>query len=645
MPGGFAGKLLRVDLSDQSSRVEPIDDLVLRRYLGGGLLGVYYLLRETAAGMAPYDPAAPLLFMTSAMNGTSLSGANRYSAIAKSPLTGGFGESEAGGFWGPALKQAGFDGIIITGRAQRPVYLCVWDGQCELRDAAKYWGQLSGEVDDGIRDELGDKRVIVLQTGVAGENRVRYAAIVNNCRHFHGRCGLGAVMGSKNLKAIAVGGKQKSVPANGELAREMMRHYTQNYDRAKDALHLYGTARGVRMLQADGILPTRNFRDGAFEEFENISGQRMAETILTKRGTCYACAVACKREVAVPELGVDPKYGGPEYETLAAIGSLCGVGDLKKLALANQLCSQYVLDTISTGAVIAFAIEAYEKGILTKSDTGGIALDYGDPDVANRLIPLIGRREGIGDLLADGVARVARRLGPEAESFALCVRGQEIPMHEPRGKKSLALAYSTSPTGADHMEAPHDPLYEGFFAGPHPLAPLGLVEPVDMLDFGPKKVRAFTYAQKLWSTYNLVGMCCFVGVPIGKLDTETLVRYMNGVTGWDLSLWELLKAAERSSALFRLYNHREGLGTDADTLPPRLFQPLEKGELRGERIDPQQFRRALADYYEMMGWDRHSGLPTPSKLAELDIEWAAQWLNGSATEGAVASGAASELSF
>jgi aldehyde:ferredoxin oxidoreductase len=629
MAGGFAGKLLRVDLTARTTQVEPIEELIQRRYLGGGLLGVYYLLRETRAGMDPYDPAAPLLFMTSAMNGTSISGANRYSAVAKSPLTGGFGETEAGGFWGPALKQAGFDGVIVTGRATKPVYLAIWDGQCEFQDASHYWGQLSGEVDEGIRDELADKRVIVLQTGVAGENRVRFAAIVNNCKHFHGRCGLGAVMGSKNLKAIAVGGKQKTIPANGELAREMMRHYTQNYDRTKDAMHLYGTARGVRVLQADGILPTRNFRDGAFDEFENISGQRMAETILTKRGTCYACAVACKREVQVEELGVDPKYGGPEYETLAAIGSLCGVGDLKKLALANQLCSQYVLDTISTGAVIAFAIEAYEKGILRKEDTGGMALEYADPDLATRLIPLIARREGIGDLLADGVARAAEKLGPQAQAFALHVRGQEIPMHEPRGKKSLAIAYATSPTGADHMEAPHDPLYEGFFAGPHPLAPLGLVEPVDMLDFSPKKVRAFTYAQKLWSTYNLVGMCCFVGVPIGKLDTETLVRYINGVTGWDFSLWELLKAAERGSALFRLYNHREGLGTKADSLPPRIFEPLENGALKGERIDPNEFHCRLADYYEMMGWDRQTGLPTPSKLAELDIDWAAECLNGS----------------
>ncbi|MBI3469109.1 MAG: aldehyde ferredoxin oxidoreductase family protein [Planctomycetes bacterium] len=625
MANGFAGKILRIDLTAGSSKVEPLSDTILRRYLGGGLLGAYFLLRETPPGLDPYDPANPLMFMTSAMNGTPLSGANRYSAVAKSPLTGGFGESEAGGYFGPALKNAGFDGLIITGRAQRPVYLLVYDGQCEFRDAGRYWGRLSHEVQDGIEDELGDKRVVVLQTGVAGEKRVRFAAIVHNLKHWHGRCGLGAVMASKNLKAVAVGGKHRPQPADPETQKAVMQWFKESYDRKKDQMHLYGTARGVGMLQASGILPTRNFRDGAFDDFEKLTGQTMADTILTKRGTCYACAVACKREVAVPELGVDPKFGGPEYETIAATGSLNGVGDLKKIALANQLMSQYVLDSISTGVVVGFALEAYEKGLLTKDDVG-FELEYGNPDVMVRLVEMIGKRDGVGDLLAEGVARAAKKLGPEAEAFALHVRGQELPMHEPRGKKSLAIAYATSPTGADHMEAPHDPIYEGFYAGKHALAPLGLIEPVDMLDLGPKKVRAFTYAQKLWSVYNVVGMCDFVGVPIGKLELEPLVRYFNSVTGWDMSLWEMAKAAERSSALFRLYNHREGLGTAHDTLPQRMFEPLEKGALKGHRIDPDQFQTALRDYYEMMGWDRATGLPTRAKLAELELDWAAEWV-------------------
>jgi aldehyde:ferredoxin oxidoreductase len=518
--------------------------------------------------------------------------------------------------------------VILTGRAEKPVYLLIYDGHCEFHDASRHWGKLAHEVQDAIEDELGDKRVVTLQTGIAGENRVRFAALVHNLKHWHGRCGLGAVMASKNLKAVCVGGKHRPQPADPEGQKSVMQWFKDNYNRKEDLMHLYGTARGVPFLQRDGILPTRNFRDGAFDQFEAISGKTMADTILTKRGTCYACAVACKREVRVEELGVDPRFGGPEYETLAANGSLCGVGDLKKLALANQLLTQYVLDSISTGAAIAFAMEAYEKGILTKDDAG-FEIEYGNPDVVLKMIELIGRREGIGDLLAEGVARAARKLGPEAEAFALHVRGQELPMHEPRGKKSLALAYATSPTGADHMEAPHDPLYEGFYAGRHPLGALGLIEPVEMLDFSSKKVRAFTYAQKLWSAYNIVGMCDFVGAPIGRLEPEPLVRYMNSITGWDMSLWEFFKASERSSALFRLYNHREGLATEHDALPERMFQPLENGALEGEAIDRERFQEALGEYYEMMGWDRQSGLPTPAKLAELELEWAAEALEAS----------------
>lgn len=621
MASGYAGRILRIDLSERTTRVETLDDLTLRRYLGGGLLGAYFLLKETPAGLSPFDPRSPLMFFTSAMNGSALSGANRYVAVAKSPLTGGYGESEAGGYWGPALRQAGFDGLIITGRAEVPTWLLIYDGRCEFRDARRYWGQLADEVDDGIKAECKNQRVVVLQTGVAGEQRVRFAAMVNNCRHFHGRCGLGAVMGSKNLKAIAVGGQDKPIPAEPQITQDVLLWFKRNYDRNKDTMHLYGTARGVKNLQAMGILPSRHFRDGAFEQFQEVTGERMAQTILTRRGTCYACAVACKREVSVPELGVTPKYGGPEYETIAAIGTMNGIADLKRIALANQLCSQYVLDTISTGVVISFAIEAYSLSILSREEVG-FPLAYGDPEVPIRLIPMIARREGIGDLLAEGVMRAARRLGRGAEAIALHVRGQEVPMHEPRGKKSLALAYSTSPTGADHMEAPHDPIYEGFYPGKHPLAALGLIEPVPMLDFGPRKVRAFTYLQKLWTLYNIVGMCCFVGVPIGKLELEQLVRYFNGMTGWDVSLWELLKASDRANALYRLYNHREGLGAAADTLPDRFFQPLEAGALKGEKLDRDQFHQTLRTYYRMMGWDVGRGIPTPELCSELEIEWA-----------------------
>jgi aldehyde:ferredoxin oxidoreductase len=620
---GYTGRILRADLTERKLWVEEPDDTTYRKYLGGGALACYYLLKELAPGVDPLGPENILVFMTSAMNGTPLSGANRYTAAAKSPLTDGYGESEAGGYWGPELKNAGFDGVIVTGQASEPAYLWLHDGEAEIRDATKWWGQLSGEVQDGLSADVNDKYAKVLQTGVSGENLVRFAAITNQCRHFHGRAGLGAVMGSKRLKAIVVRGKIKVQLEDKGGTKGVMNWFKENYERNEDRYHLYGTAGGVRMLQADGILPTRNFRQGNFEGFEEISGQRMADTILTNRGTCYACTVACKREVTVEELGVDPKYGGPEYETLAANGSLQGTFNLKKLALANQYLSQHVLDSISTGAVIAFAMECFENGLLTQEDTGGIDLRFGNEDAATQLIPMIARREGIGDLLADGVMRAAERIGPGAVPFALHVKGQELPMHEPRGKKSLALAYATSPTGADHMEAPHDPFYEGFHADGSELGPLGLIEPVKMLDLGSKKVRAFYYCQQVWNLYNTVGMCDFVGTPIGALQLQKLVDYVNAVTGWDTSLWELLKAAERSQTLFRVFNCREGMTPEDDSLPDRMFEPLENGPLAGEKIERDQFERAKRLYYQMAGWDAETGRPTPARLAELGLEWAA----------------------
>jgi aldehyde:ferredoxin oxidoreductase len=613
-------KILHVDLSTRTTRVEEIPEPILRRHLGGGGLAAYLLLRDLPAGVDPLGPDNILVFTTSIINGLSLSGTNRYTAAAKSPLTGGYGESEAGGWWAPELRAAGYDGMAVRGRAESPVYLWIKDGQVEFRDASAYWGKLSGEVQEGLEQELGDKRIRVLQTGISGERGVRFAAIVNQLKHFHGRCGLGAVMGAKNLKAIVVRGSKVNAPVDKVAAKSTLTFFKDHYDRARDRFHQTGTAGGLLNLEASGILPTRNFRDGSFEHAKQISGQKMAETILVNRGTCYACMVACKREVEVKELGVTPRFGGPEYESLAATGSLCGVGDLNALAKINQLLAQYVLDSISTGVAIAFAMECYEHGIITKADTGGIELGWGSAAAVEQMVHLIGRREGIGELLGEGVKRAAERLGRGAERFAMHVKGQELPMHDPRGKKSLALAYALSPTGADHMEAPHDPLYEGFHPDGHPLGGLGLIEPVKMLDFGPRKVRAYYYTQQVWSFYNSVGMCDFVGTPLNALAIERFVDYVNAVTGWNMSLYELMKVGERSNTLARLFNCREGFTPADDVLPQRMHEGIGNGALKGERVDPDQFLVARRLYYQMAGWDGDTGRPTAARLAELEVD-------------------------
>jgi aldehyde:ferredoxin oxidoreductase len=618
MGESYNGKILHVDLTEGLWWPEELDDLLYRKYLGGNALSAHFLLRALQPGVDAMSPENLLIFMTSVINGLPLSGANRYCAAGKSPLTGAFGASQAGGYWGPELKAAGFDGIVVHGRAACPAYLFVHDGDCEIRDATRYWGQLSGEVQDGLEAEIGDKRVRVLQTGVAGEKGVRFAAMTNQLRHFHGRTGLGAVMGSKNLKAIVVRGTGKVAPVDAEGAQRVLQALRQTYDREAHQIHVHGTGRSVLMLDADGILPTRNFREGSFESAEAINGITMSNTILRGRGTCFGCAVACKREVEVPERGVMPKYGGMEYETIAAVGSLCGVGDLGAVAEASQWLNRYVLDSISTGAVIAFAMECYENGILTASDTDGIELRWGNAEAMIQMIHKIARREGIGDLLAEGVKRAAAELGQGAERFAMHVKGQELPMHEPRGKRGVALAYATSPTGAEHMEASHDPTYEGFGNFRHGFSSLGLVAPVTRLDIGPEKVRAFFYTKTLWDLFNSVGMCDFAAVPIGPVTLEQVRDYVNAATGWSMSLFELMKVGERANIMARLFNAREGFRAADDTLPQRLFEPLQNGALAGQAIPREEFERAVHCFHQMAGCSEQ-GWPTAAKLAELGL--------------------------
>jgi aldehyde:ferredoxin oxidoreductase len=625
---GYNGKILRVDLSTQTITEEQPPQILYRRYLGGGAFSLYYLLNELKPQVDPLGPENVLIFAASAVTGNPAVGFSRFSVAAKSPITGAFGESEAGGWWGPELKFAGFDAIVIKGKADKPVYLWIHNGKAEIRDASHLWGQKTRETQEMIRKEIGDERVRIALIGPGGEKLVRFACILNELKHVNGRTGMGAVMGAKNLKAIAVRGDKKMVLHDPEKTREIIKEMAEIWRKNPTPLGELGTARIVTMLSAGGILPTRNFISGSFEKAEAICGETMKDTILVGRGTCYGCPVRCKREVKVDEpYKVDPVYGGPEYETVGALGSLCGIGDLKAIAMANQLCGAYGIDTISTGTTIAFAMECFEKGILSPKDTDGIKLEFGNAEAMLEMVEKIGRREGFGNLLGEGIKAAAEKIGKDAKNYAMHVKGLPLPIHEPRGKAGVALAYAISPTGADHLEHPHDPVFETE-AGLKSILPLGVIEPIPALDLSSKKVRMFVYLQQIYNVFNSIGLCIFTSKFFGgPVSANIMVEYINAVTGWDTSLWELMKAGERHSAMARMFNLREGFSSKDDTLPDRLFEPLEEGTLKGRKIDFQEFQKALKTYYSMMGWNEN-GIPLQSKLEELDLEWVKSFLAG-----------------
>ena len=626
MPNGYNGKILHIDLSSMKMRVEEPDELFYRTYLGGGGIASYYLLKNLKPGVDPLSPDNVLVFASNVISGVPIAGMARYTVAAKSPLTGAFGEAEAGGYWGPELKSAGYDAVVIGGRAAKPSYLWIHDGKVELRSADKLWGLETGPAQEKIREEVKEKRARVAIIGPAGENLVRFACVVNELKHANGRTGMGAVMGSKNLKAIAVRGNSKPEVKDVEKFLELAKSLTDqiNTHGPNKVLRKMGTPNLVMPLNTQGILPTRNFHTGVFEGAEKISGEKMTETILRTEEGCYACAVRCKRAVEVADgpYATSPLYGGPEYETLGSLGSLLCIDDLAAIAKGNELCNRYTLDTISAGVAIGFAMECYENGILTQEDTEGIEFRFGNADAMIKGLEWIAfRKNRLGDLLAEGVKIAAEKIGKGSEKYALHVKGQELPMHDPRGKTGQGLSFAVSPTGADHVEAPHDTP----FAAPGPMlsriAPLGLLEAVPTRDFGPKKVRNYTYLQFVWSLYNSLGVCNFVAGPVWALPLNKLVEVVSAVTGWETSLWELLKAGERTVTMARVFNLREGFGRKDDTLPDRLFEPLEGGPLQGKGIDRKEFQEALTQFYEAMGWDPKEGVPTRGKLAELNLYW------------------------
>jgi aldehyde:ferredoxin oxidoreductase len=625
MAYGYNGRILHVDLTAERLEVEEPTDAFYRKYLGGSAMGAAYLLKHTPPGADPLGPENTLCLMTGVVTGASFSGQSRVVATAKSPETGLVGDSQAGGFFPAELKSAGFDGIVIRGKADRPLMLWVRDGEAELRGSAQLWGRFTADVEDAIREELDDSRIQVIQCGPAAEKGVRFGALINNANRANGRTGMGTVMASKNLKAVAVRGTGRPEPAAPDAVKALAKWGADNFEDSEIyTMGLHGTADVVIPQDEDGGLPTRNWSSGTFEGAEAISGSTMSETILKRRDTCFGCVVRCKREVEVTSgpYRVDPRYGGPEYETIATMGSYCGISDLEAIARANQLCNMYGMDTISCGATIAWAMDCFEHGLLTSDETDGLELRFGNADAMVTLVECIGEREGFGRLLGEGSARAAEQLGV-GQDLVVAVKNHELPAHMPQVKRSLALIYAVNPFGADHQSHEHDGCY-GWY--PSRMAELDLLDPQPSDVLNPEKVRYSLYTQWLYSCLDSVSVCQFVFGPSWHLyGPSQLVAAVRAVTGWDVSLWELMKVGERRLNLLRAFNAREGVGGEADTVPPKLLVPLQGGMSDGVAVTAEEVEEAKALYYRMAGWDE-GGRPTRAKLEELALGWVADEL-------------------
>jgi aldehyde:ferredoxin oxidoreductase len=628
MARSFHNKILRVNLTDGSIKTEEPGASYFRRYMGGWNIIADVLLKEVPQGADALGPQNKLIFAPGVLTGLPISGASRVAVGAKSPLTGGFGAAEMGGFFGADIKRVGYDAIIIEGAAKTPKYLWInAEGAVEIRDASKVWGLKTKEAIEGIQEELGDKRIHCGIIGPGGENLVRYACVMDGLKDAAGRTGLGAVMGSKKLKAIAIRATTILDGENPEVIKELAQFGAKEVREGRRAgmskAGTGGTELNGMILQ--GNMPIRNFRDGEFPEITGL--EYTCDKIGIGMEGCYACAVRCKKVVKAETANykVDPAYGGPEYETIGSLGSCCGVSDIVAVSRGNELCNAHTLDTIGAGVMIGFAMECYENGLITKKDTGGIDLRFGNGDAMIAMVEKIALRQDIGDALAEGHAAAVAKIGKGAEMFVQASKNQAYPMHEPRFKRGLAIGYSVSPTGADHCHSLHDTGLAAADAngwnGNGRMRGMGQFMAMPLEDLGPDKVRATMYNSIGSVEINCLGMCSFPG-----WTQDELASMVNAATGWDVTSYEMLKAGERALTLARAFNMREGLTAADDDLSPRSFGPTNGGTLAEGGLDREELHAAMQTWYGMMGWDPETGIPTLGKLMELDVAWAAAYL-------------------
>lgn len=593
--------IIRIDLTKQTQKVEKIGDAVLRKYIGGRGLGVRMLYDELKPKTDPLKPENKLMFMTGPLEGTYVPTAGRFHVVTKSPLTGGIGDSNCGGDWGPELRFAGYDGIIFEGKSPKPVYLWIHNGSIEFKSATKLWGKGVWDTEDLIREEIGDKNAKIASIGPAGENLVLIAGIINRKHRAAGRAGVGAVMGSKNLKAIAVKGNKKVPIANDAKLREAVKKAQDLIKKnavSGSGLPTLGTMILINVANQNGILPTRNFQTGVFPKADDVSGETLKARYLKGQIGCWGCPIRCGRvtEVKTGPYKIDGE--GPEYESGWALSATCGNSNLEAVIKAGNVCDDMGMDPISYGSTVACAMELFEKGKIPKSDLGNLNLKWGAADTIVDLVELTARRKGFGNYIADGSMRLAKKYG--APELAMQVKGLELPAYDPRGVQGHALGYATSNRGGCHLRA-------------YMISAEILGMPKALDRFATKdKAQWVKIFQDLFAVVDSLSICKFATFALGAPE---ITEFINATTGWNWSPEDTMKTGERIYNLERMFINREGFTGKDDTLPRRFLEtPMPEGPTKGYTV---KLPEMLSEYYRERGWA--DGKPTPQKAKELGL--------------------------
>jgi aldehyde:ferredoxin oxidoreductase len=615
----YAGKFLRLDLMEGTWYEERISEEQVQKWLLGSGFAAKLFYDEMDSALDPLDPASPLLVFNGALAGTFAPTGCRSSWCGRSPLTGIWNEANLGHHWGAELRFAGYDGLVITGRAEKPVYLWISSLEAgtngpviEVRDASHLWGKDYFESADTLLEET-ERRAQVTGIGPAGENLVKIAGVMCGPSHYvraAARGGMGALMGSKNLKAIVVRGKSRPQYPDQKAFRDEVKVQNAFIKENSIGMTNLGTAGGVPATEKFGDIPLRNWTLGSWEEVDKVSGATIYDKYLVKNTHCYACPIGCGKEIEVPEGKYQsPRGEGVEYETIAGFAGVLHNADAESVILANSLCNRYGLDTISTSALIGFATEAYEREIIGPDDTGGVELRFGDPEGMLAMIEKIAYRRDIGDTLAEGVREAARRIGNEAEEFAIHVKGLEIAFHDPRAFMSMAINYATAARGGCHLESA---TYWNGYGVPHP--DLGYPEPLPNHESGQAQTRLAYDYQNYAGVYNPLGLCKFIIK--GQVGPERTAQIVNKALGWEWTPEDVLNTGDRIFQLKRLINLRLGITAADDVLPERLLtQPRPSGDAAGVLPDMQVM---LPIYYQLRDWDE-KGVPRPERLAQLGL--------------------------